>query len=516
MTQTNAYFVYLLLAVLVIEHNIALKSVIAWTITTSASIKSKRNNILSSCSVTSSSNNDCNDINIVQYRTTKHALEQCNDNVQQKEIFQHDTNLRQNSSRRQIFSYGISTIASVASLSVLPSKSSSMTISKSKSLCDPTVSIWKHPTTNRIVYIVGTAHISEISAELAGQLVRDTNPNAVFVELDLKRVARGSDYTKTITMNGENNPNTNAYVIEPTVEKTIGEVDTVGAGPPSNQQLTSTIATPSSSRIVIPNVRGALMQESSTALLATTKALSSASSIVDSDMSDQETSNKLLLAPPPPPLEQPSSSSKSGGIFSGIRQKAMNVATVAVGNAMKGMYKNLGNAGFNPGDEFMTAITEGQKINADIILGDQDVEITLRRLTEALSQTDINLLINTDSEFERSMNEMFPTSSSSSSMIPPTIQQNADDPTQFKKEMTQYIEQMKSRTNLRQIMIQLKEIAPALVQAMLTERDIYMATGIDILNQYESIVAVMGLAHMDGVENNLIQKGWKRFEPKYC
>ena len=41
---------------------------------------------------------------------------------------------------------------------------------------------------NRLVYLLGTAHISEVSAELAGRLVRDTHPNAVFVELDLKRV----------------------------------------------------------------------------------------------------------------------------------------------------------------------------------------------------------------------------------------------------------------------------------------------------------------------------------------
>jgi hypothetical protein len=33
---------------------------------------------------------------------------------------------------------------------------------------------------DRLIYLLGTAHISEVSAQLAGQLVRDTHPNAVW------------------------------------------------------------------------------------------------------------------------------------------------------------------------------------------------------------------------------------------------------------------------------------------------------------------------------------------------
>ena len=58
-------------------------------------------------------------------------------------------------------------------------------------------------------------------------------------------------------------------------------------------------------------------------------------------------------------------------------------------------------------------------------------------------------------------------------------------------------------------MKELKQIAPALVQVMLTERDTYMATGLDSLQDYEIITAVMGLAHQDGVERNLQSFGWK-------
>jgi pheromone shutdown protein TraB len=37
------------------------------------------------------------------------------------------------------------------------------------------------------------------------------------------------------------------------------------------------------------------------------------------------------------------------------------------------MYNNLSKQGFNPGQEFVEAVKEGQKIGADIVLGDQDM-----------------------------------------------------------------------------------------------------------------------------------------------
>jgi pheromone shutdown protein TraB len=40
------------------------------------------------------------------------------------------------------------------------------------------------------VHIVGTAHISSESADLAGRLVREAKPDAVFIELDATRLSR--------------------------------------------------------------------------------------------------------------------------------------------------------------------------------------------------------------------------------------------------------------------------------------------------------------------------------------
>ena len=52
-------------------------------------------------------------------------------------------------------------------------------------------------------------------------------------------------------------------------------------------------------------------------------------------------------------------------------------------------------------------------------------------------------------------------------------------------------------------------VAPKIYQAMVCERDLYMANGLDRLNQFDSIVAVMGIAHVDGVETILKERGWK-------
>jgi len=61
-------------------------------------------------------------------------------------------------------------------------------LSTTNSLCDPTVSIMERG--SRKLYLLGTAHISAESAQLAGLLVRQVRPNAVFVELDAKRIGR--------------------------------------------------------------------------------------------------------------------------------------------------------------------------------------------------------------------------------------------------------------------------------------------------------------------------------------
>jgi len=336
-------------------------------------------------------------------------------------------------------------------------------IVSSTAVCDATVTVWQRDN-KRLLYLLGTAHISELSAELAENLVKDTHPNAVFVELDLKRVGR-------LPASAVSSP------------KSLSEASQSG----------EIVRTTTQTRVVIP----AMLSSSQSTASASEFAMATSQSATEAS-----TGGESLLAVPPPPLAPVNKPNW-------FQRKAMEIATQTVGNALKGMYSNLGEAGFKPGEEFAAAIRAGQQEGAAIVLGDRDVEVTLQRLTQALAVTDLNKLLNPDAEFEKSLAELVP--GGVGGMAP--MLSDYDNPADFKKELAAYVEKLKDRDNIRKVFKQLQEVAPELVQVMLTERDAYMATGIDTLNDFECMVAVMGLAHQDGVEKNLQQRGWKRVRP---
>lgn len=334
---------------------------------------------------------------------------------------------------------------------------STVGIVSTEATCDPTVSVWRQPNANRLVYLLGTAHISQLSAQLAGQLVKDVHPGAVFIELDLKRVgglARGTENKSLIK----------------TTTLDLGVKAEGGGGGEASDASSSVPPTPSS-RLLVP-------------------AITSASSLQNAAVSvpNEETSAATSTSFRPPP------SNRFG----------LDVGAAAIGSAIRGMYQNLDQAGFKPGDEFVAAVQEGRSYGADIVLGDRDVQITLRRLVQALQATDLQKLMDPNSPLEQSMRELLPSGGGDGTSGGPTS----------KDDVAAFVESIKTRERVRTIMTQLNDIAPALVQVMLTERDAYMAAGLDSLNQYEVIVAVMGIAHQDGVERNLQNVGWTQVHPK--
>eukprot|EP00548_Thalassiothrix_antarctica_P002182 CAMPEP_0194133704 /NCGR_PEP_ID=MMETSP0152-20130528/3759_1 /TAXON_ID=1049557 /ORGANISM="Thalassiothrix antarctica, Strain L6-D1" /LENGTH=442 /DNA_ID=CAMNT_0038829051 /DNA_START=86 /DNA_END=1414 /DNA_ORIENTATION=- len=358
------------------------------------------------------------------------------------------------SRRRWLGSIGATAASAVGlsiALSPLPSHAAATLVS-SKSVCDPTVSVWSK--NGRIIYLLGTAHISSISAELAGNLVKETNPKGVFIELDPKRVSGEGMLAKKFK--GDETtpaPVRESKIIVPQISEFAGDGGLVlASGPPSNN--------------------GALLP--------------------------------AAAAKPSPP--------KKANI-----NPVMAAATAVVGKQLKGLYSRLDSAGFDSGDEFVRAVREGQKVGADIVLGDRDVEVTMRRLTEGLTKTDLKALFSSDSELEKTLEGMVPfdaalgerlAGSSSSS----SGEQELSD-AQFKEQLTTIMEVMKKKDNVKKIMAQLQRIAPFLYEALVGERDVYMATGLNGLNELETIVAVVGMAHADGIESTLQQNGWKAANP---
>ncbi|KAK1738406.1 TraB domain-containing protein [Skeletonema marinoi] len=358
-------------------------------------------------------------------------------------------------SRREVFqsTAKIAIIASTVSASSSPafaitSSSAETTTTQSQTivsntLCDPAVSTWVK--NDRTIHILGTAHISSASAELAGKMVREIKPNVVFVELDAKRVSRAGIGNSTSTSKTNTVASSNEGAADSTPSVTAAAVETETTLAPKS----SVISTPSN----------------------------------DAPQRKIQISNPLV-----------------------------NVGSKYVGNAVKGMYTKLESEGFKAGDEFINSVREGLAIGSTIVLGDRDVEVTLKRLTQALTKTDIRKLLSSDSEVEKSMEGLLPDQMKSNMNQPSdSVTMGVDDAT-----FNSFVETMKAKENVKKIMGALKETAPEIYQAMVAERDVYMARGLDELgmnvksgSSVETTVAVMGMAHVDGVENYLATNGWK-------
>merc|ERR1711971_955696 len=138
---------------------------------------------------------------------------------------------------------------------------------------------------------------------------------------------------------------------------------------------------------------------------------------------------------------------------------------------------------------------EGRRIGSDIILGDRDVELTLQRVTEGLAKTDLKALLSPDSELERTLEGLaLPTNSKVAKLSGSFDVDKELTDNKFREELTSFVETMKTKDNVRTIMGQLKRVAPFLYEALVSERDMYMAAGLNGLNELGSIVAVVGIA----------------------
>ena len=91
-----------------------------------------------------------------------------------------------------------------------------------------------------------------------------------------------------------------------------------------------------------------------------------------------------------------------------VQSKLVGAGSKVVGDSVKKMYSKLESERFKAGDEFAVSVKEGLVLGSTIVLGDRDVEVTLRRLTRALAKTDLRKLLSADSEINASMEELLP------------------------------------------------------------------------------------------------------------
>ncbi|KAL1530749.1 hypothetical protein AB1Y20_001648 [Prymnesium parvum] len=197
---------------------------------------------------------------------------------------------------------------------------------------------------------------------------------------------------------------------------------------------------------------------------------------------DAARASRLLpraAAPPPPPPPPP-----RGVAARVLRGEAGELSAEAIGEGLASLYRSLDSLGFQSGSEFVAAAEEAERVGAAVVLGDRDVRVTLRRLRDALG-------------------ELLASGALTRELPPPPL--FAEQGLLEESEMTyenvkRSIEVLKERENVRALTGYMRAEANPLYEALIGERDAYMAR--TLLNaQGRTIVAVVGLAHMDGIES---------------
>ena len=195
--------------------------------------------------------------------------------------------------------------------------------------------------------------------------------------------------------------------------------------------------------------------------------------------------------------------SVAGRLLRGDLQEA---GAQAVGAGLASMYKQLDQMGFQSGAEFVAAVEEADRIGATLLLGDRDARITVRRLRDALAEV---------------VTAPPGTFGVSNAQVPQALLEatgggggGGSGAAEFNREsVSSAMGVLKQRENVRQLTAYLKEQVPPLHTALIAERDAYMAQSL-LGASGRRIVAVVGLAHCDGIEAAILSEAGASVRPK--
>ena len=158
----------------------------------------------------------------------------------------------------------------------------------------------------------------------------------------------------------------------------------------------------------------------------------------------------------------------------------------------KGYNQIFAGQGFTAGEEFVSSVEEAAKIDAVVVLGDRDFGVSMMRLSEASKRTDVRKLLEADKVMGQMMKEKVP-----------NIDKWGISNRPSREDVEDFIEGVKSKEIVDELMGIFRKYAPEVYTAMVKERDEYMAKGINALALSKTTVAVMELAHVNGVARNL-------------
>ena len=176
-----------------------------------------------------------------------------------------------------------------------------------------------------------------------------------------------------------------------------------------------------------------------------------------------------------------------------VRGDLQGAGSQAVGMGLSSMYRELDAMGFQSGAEFGAAVEEARQVNASILLGDQDARVTINRMRDALAETIESGVLTRPGALAEPPPLLAGAAGlggGASDLVPSSF---------TKEEIERTLAVIKEREVTRELRSYLKSELPALYAALVEERDAFLARSL-LNSDGKRIVAVVGLAHVDGIE----------------
>ena len=172
-----------------------------------------------------------------------------------------------------------------------------------------------------------------------------------------------------------------------------------------------------------------------------------------------------------------------------LRGDMREAGAEAVGAGLAALYRRLSDMGFQSGQEFVVAVDAAEQVGASLLLGDRDARETLRRLRDALGE----LVTNPPAE---------------GTLAPPPAALQQQGMQEFTRDnVASAMAVLQQRENVRELTAYYKANARPLYDALIGERDTYMAQSLLSSGDGVRVVAVVGLAHVDGIAANIVRDG---------
>lgn len=153
-------------------------------------------------------------------------------------------------------------------------------------------------------------------------------------------------------------------------------------------------------------------------------------------------------------------------------------------NAFRGFYSLLKRYGYVPGIEMLAAMREAERVGAKLVFGDRDMNVTLRELSSTLNPAMFMkaATIQPPVELQQILQGAFAGGGAGLEGLGDSL------------------EAIKTREHARMMTTWMDEALPPITEVMLHRRDKVMAENLRKNCGEGTVLAVVGLAHMDGVE----------------